>query len=108
MNKRLTSAFDVFTVNYCYHGTSQLYHGLLCRCMRLVPFMQFYVFSWVLPSGVHKTAVSVQIPSRVTRILLHLTRRNGLVNQVEFLKLAHTFATVSPNNIQNFLCQTCS
>ena len=35
-----------------------------------------------------------------------LTRRNGLVNQVEFLGLAHTFATVSPSNIQNILRQT--
>ena len=34
-----------------------------------------------------------------------LTRRNGLVNQVEFLWLAHTFVTVSPSNVQNILCQ---
>ena len=32
--------------------------------------------------------------------------RNGLVNQVEFLGLAHTFATVSPSNIENILHQT--
>ena len=35
-----------------------------------------------------------------------LTRRNSLVNQVEFLGLAQTFATVSPSNVQNFLHQT--
>ena len=29
-----------------------------------------------------------------------LMRRNGLVNQVEFLGLQHTFATVSPSNVQ--------
>ena len=32
-----------------------------------------------------------------------LMRRNGLVNQVEFLGLAHTFATVAPSNVQNIL-----
>ena len=37
-----------------------------------------------------------------------LTRRNGLVNQVEFLGLAHTFVTVSPSNVQNILRHTCS
>ena len=37
-----------------------------------------------------------------------LTRRNGLVNQVEFLGLARTFATVSPSNVQNILRPTCS
>ena len=31
-----------------------------------------------------------------------LMRRNGLVNQVEFLGLVHTFATVSPSNVQTF------
>ena len=36
-----------------------------------------------------------------------LMRRNGLVNQVEFLGLVYTFATVSPSNIQNILRQTC-
>ena len=35
-----------------------------------------------------------------------LTRRNCLVNQVEFLGLAHTFATLSPSNVQNISCQT--
>ena len=35
-----------------------------------------------------------------------LTRRNGLVNQVEFLGLVHTFATVSPSNVQNILRHT--
>ena len=30
-----------------------------------------------------------------------LTRRNSLVNQVEFLGLAHAFATLSPSNVQN-------
>ena len=34
-----------------------------------------------------------------------LTRRNSLVNQVELLGLVHTFATVSPSNIQNILRQ---
>ena len=29
-----------------------------------------------------------------------LTRRNSLVNQVEFLGLVHTFAVVSPSNVQ--------
>ena len=33
-------------------------------------------------------------------------RRNGLVNQVEFLGLAHAFATVLPSNVENILCQT--
>ena len=37
-----------------------------------------------------------------------LTRRNSLVNQVELLGLVHTFVTVSPSNVQNVLCQTCS
>ena len=31
-----------------------------------------------------------------------LTKRNSLVNQVKFLGLVHTFATVSPSNVQNF------
>ena len=35
-----------------------------------------------------------------------LTRRNGLANQVEFLGLAYTFTTMSPNNDQDILCQT--
>ena len=35
-----------------------------------------------------------------------LPRRNGLVNQVEFLGLVHTFATVSPSNNQNILRPT--
>ena len=35
-----------------------------------------------------------------------LMRRNGLVNQVEFLGLVHTFATVQLSNIQNILRQT--
>ena len=28
------------------------------------------------------------------------------MNQIEFLGLAHTFATMSPSNTQNILCQT--
>ena len=35
-----------------------------------------------------------------------LSWRNGLVNQVEFLGLAHTFVTVLPSNVQNVLRQT--
>ena len=35
-----------------------------------------------------------------------LMRRNGLVNQVEFLGLAHTFATVPPSTVPNILRQT--
>ena len=32
-----------------------------------------------------------------------LTRRNGLVDQVEFLGLVHTFATVSRSSVQHFM-----
>ena len=35
-----------------------------------------------------------------------LTRRNGLVNEVKFCGLVHTFATVSPSNFQNVLRRT--
>ena len=31
-------------------------------CMRFVPFVQFYVFPPAAPSGIHKTALRVQIP----------------------------------------------
>ena len=31
-------------------------------CMRFVPFVQFYVFPRAVPSGIHKTALRVQIP----------------------------------------------
>ena len=37
-----------------------------------------------------------------------ITRRNDLMNQVEFLGLVHTFSTVSPSNIENILHQTLS
>ena len=35
-----------------------------------------------------------------------LTRRNGLVNQVEFLGLVDALATVLPSNVQNILQKT--
>ena len=35
-------------------------------------------------------------------------RINGLVNQVKFLGLVHTFGTVLPRNDQKILHQTCS
>ena len=35
-----------------------------------------------------------------------LTKRSDLLNQVEFLRLAHSFATVSPSNAQKILRQT--
>ena len=35
-----------------------------------------------------------------------LTKRSDLLNQVEFLRLAHSFAMLSPSNAQNILGQT--
>ena len=29
MNSKVIGVLDVIVINYCYHGTSQLYHGLL-------------------------------------------------------------------------------
>ena len=40
---------------------SQLYHGLL-QVYGFVPFVQFHVFPRASPSGIHKTALRVQIP----------------------------------------------
>ena len=37
-----------------------------------------------------------------------LMRRNGLVNQVEFLGLLDAFVTIQPSNIQDILRPTCS
>ena len=53
--------------------------------------------------------LTASFPNIYTRLIPRphpLTRRNGLVNQVEFLGLAHNFATVPPSNVQNILHQT--
>ena len=59
--------------------------------MCVAPFMNTHILIIPLP-----------VPSLIPRP--HpLTRRNGLVNQVEFLGLAHAFATMQPSNDQNIL-----
>ena len=62
----------------------------MCGCQASIP--QHAVLKW--GKAWVKLVICSDIPSLVPRPQ-PLTSRNGLVNQVEFLGLAHTFVTVS-------------
>ena len=72
------SAYQRRRLLLLYMGVSKKPHGVQYSCTpggafegrvhlctlgyNKVPFMQFYVFPWASPSGIHRTALRVQIP----------------------------------------------
>ena len=83
----------------CTGGTETQYHTIEYFP---IPFPTIEQVSWAVQECIQPPPLPHYMfcVSLVSRPHL-LTRRNGLVNQVKFLGLAHTFVTVSPSNVQN-------
>ena len=53
MNSKVIGVLDVIVINYCYHGTSQLYHGLLWE--------KFFWANFVSPAASSQTVTYVNL-----------------------------------------------
>ena len=76
---------------YCYRKPKTELFAFYRRCLQTLQSFSLCIF---ILEGYFLSLVSRPHP---------LTRRNSLVNPVEFPGLAHAFPTVSPSNVRNIL-----